>query len=337
MMLLTTLLVRGNATVERTVLSMGTTLTARVEHPVAKNATSALEAAIRAVEETERLLSTWQTTTPLSRANHSRPGTSVPLSGELHGLLTEVFGWSSDTERAFDPSIGALVDAWDLRGKGRHPTASELSHARQMSGPDVLRLSPGSLTRMRPGAWIDAGGFGKGAALREASRALHDAGVTRALLDLGGQVLAVARPGEAPWEIAVSHPVRREEATAWLRVAGVSVATSGNSERGLMVEGQRIGHLLDPRTGRPAPDWGSVTVVAQDPLVADVLSTALYVMGPEHGMAWLADHPDVGALFLVRSDDRIVTLHNRAMDRWLVTLPAGAGPVSTTSPERRTP
>jgi len=72
-----------------------------------------------------------------------------------------------------------------------------------------------------------------------------------------------------------------------------SVATSGNSERGVVVEGRRIGHLLDPRTGRPAPDFGSLTVWAERALEADCLATGLYVLGPERALAWAEAHPGV--------------------------------------------
>jgi thiamine biosynthesis lipoprotein len=95
------------------------------------------------------------------------------------------------------------------------------------------------------------------------------------------------------------------------------VATSGTSERWAQVDGRRLGHILDPRTGRPAPAWGSVTVVHPDPLVADILSTALYVMGPDEGLRWLDDHPGIAALFLDVRDETVIPRWTGAMERWL--------------------
>ena len=85
-----------------------------------------------------------------------------------------------------------------------------------------------------------------------------------------------------------------------------------------MVAGEPIGHLLDPRTGRPADLWGSVTVVARDPVLADVLSTALYVMGPVAGLAWSRRLDDVGALFVTELGGSLVGSCNDALERWLV-------------------
>jgi thiamine biosynthesis lipoprotein len=214
-----------------------------------------------------------------------------------------------------------------------------LAAALEAVGPGVFTVDveAGTLTRSTAAAWIDTGAFGKGAALRGAARRLRQYDVDRALLDLGGQILALAEPGEEPWTVAVAHPSHRDQPAAWLRLAGVSAATSGNSERGITVDGRRLGHILDPRTGEPAPSWGSVTLVSADPLVADILSTALYVMGPVDGLAWADRLADVGVLFLVDTGGEIQTLHNQAMTRWLSEEPASAGSHDPSSPERRLP
>jgi len=115
----------------------------------------------------------------------------------------------------------------------------------------------------------------------------------------------------------VSHPEHRATPAAWLLLHGVSAATSGTSERWIEVDGRRYGHILDPRTGWPVPAWGTVTVVHADALVADVLATALYVMGPEHGMRWLEGRPEVAALFLESQDGRLHGRWTPAMERWM--------------------
>ena len=83
------------------------------------------------------------------------------------------------------------------------------------------------------------------------------------------------------------------------------------------VAGERLGHIIDPRNGQPVQAWGSVTVVAEDPLVADLLSTALFVMGPEEGMAWTRAHPGIAVLFLELTADGLKRRWTRAMDPWL--------------------
>jgi hypothetical protein len=102
-------------------------------------------------------------------------------------------------------------------------------------------------------------------------------------------------------EVLIAHPADRDRPLVALALdpgAGGSVATSGNSERGITVGGERRSHLLDPRTGEPAPDFGSLTVWAPTALRADCLSTGLYVLGPEAALAWAAERPGVEVLIL---------------------------------------
>ncbi len=299
---------------------MGTLMTVSVRAHDRTASESAAEAAIASVERYDRLLTTWSASGPMAAVNSSRPGRAVRPESELMVLLGEAESWAERTGRAFDPGVGALVDAWNLRGTGRIPAPRELTAALHRVGPAAIDIDPqaGTVTRHVDGAWLDTGGFGKGAALRTAAGTLRARCVRRALLDLGGQVLAITAPGEAPWTVAVAHPARRDTQVATLHLANASAATSGNGERGVVVHGVRVGHILDPRTGRPAPWWGSVTVVSADPLEADVLSTALYVMGPDEGLARARDLPDVGVLFLVAHGDALEACRNEAMGRWLV-------------------
>jgi thiamine biosynthesis lipoprotein len=107
------------------------------------------------------------------------------------------------------------------------------------------------------------------------------------------------------------------------------VATSGSSERGIVVDGERLGHILDPRTGRPSGDFGSVTVWAPDAFTADCLSTALYVMGPDAALAWAATHPGQSVVVVRQEDgtltatatpdlrDRLVTVAEEVVLNWI--------------------
>ena len=144
-------------------------------------------------------------------------------------------------------------------------------------------------------------GFGKGVALRQAADAARLAGADCVVLDFGGQVAIEGDCRE--FRVDIADPDLRDHRIATLKVRSGSVATSGNSERGLVVGGVTRGHLLDPQTGSPAPDWGSVTVVASDPVAADCLSTALYIMGPKAGGEWLQGWPEIGAVFVERSGE----------------------------------
>jgi thiamine biosynthesis lipoprotein len=294
------------ATAERRVEVMGTTLDLVVRMRYRDEALAASEAALAEVRRVEALLTTWKPGGELWRVDEGTQGKPVAVSSELAQLLATDLAWVPRTQGAFDPTVLPLVRAWDLRGKGRIPTPAALAAARKASGIDHFRVdaAASSVTRLASDAGIDEGAWGKGYALELADRVLRKAGVAGAILDLGGQVLAVGSDAnERPWCIPVADPRDRQKTVAELGLANQSASTSGNSERGRVVDGRRIGHILDPRTGEPAADFGSVTVVAPSALVADILSTALFVLGPEKGLALSAALRKEGveneALFLV--------------------------------------
>ncbi|MDT8340689.1 MAG: FAD:protein FMN transferase [Longimicrobiales bacterium] len=310
----------AQASVVREGYAMGTALRIELvaEDDSRPRTLAASEAALHAVERTEALLSTWRNDTPLARLNRAPIGVPQALPTDLATLLETALDWSRRTGGAFDPRVGALVDAWDLRGTGRAPTLEALGRARAAAGDAAFTLGHGTLARLHPDAWIDAGAFGKGAALAAAADTLRALGVTRAWMDLGGQLLVLGAPAGDPagWGVRVAHPSDRTRTAAHLRVRDASVATSGASERGVEVDGARLGHILDPRTGAPAPAWGSVTVVDADPVRADVLATALFVLGPEAGLALARTLPDTGVLFLVTRGRDAEARWNPALERW---------------------
>ncbi len=275
-------------TVERRVALMGTTFDVAVRGPHREAALAASEQAIAEVRRVEDLLTTWRSDSPLARLNESPVGISVTIDPELSAVLSEIFAWVPRTHGAFDPSVLPLIRAWDLRGTGRIPSRDELVAALAATGPDRFRFDPakGTAARLDPVAGIDDGAWGKGYALDRAALRLEAAGVDDSSLDLGGQVLARGTNADGmEWTIAIAHPRDRRRPVVVLSLPNLSAATSGNSERRRAASGRQIGHLLDPRTGAPAHDFGSVTVLAPSALVADVLSTAFFVLGPKAGLA----------------------------------------------------
>jgi thiamine biosynthesis lipoprotein len=287
---------------------MGTSLEIRVEAADRERALLASERAVESLEAAENRLSTWRDDTEMARLNAAPAGQPVPLSPALARDLEAARRCWEETGGAFDPSVGRLVRAWGLREGGRRPAPAELTDAVAAVGLQALRLRPGSAVRERDSLLLEEGGFGKGAGLADALSALaSDPAVSRALLDLGGQVAVVGRD-EYRWAIPVADPRRRDRPVVALLVDGGSVSTSGNSERGIVVEGRHLGHILDPRTGQPAPDFGSLTVWTADPLRADCLSTGLYVMGPEAALGWTARHPGVEVVVLRPDGKRLKAL-----------------------------
>lgn len=300
---------------------MGTTLRIAVDAPSRPVALGAIDAAFEAVRAWDDRLSTWRDDSELARLNHGSPGQPIVLSPPLYTLLQDVVRWTSLTGGAFDPSLGPLVDAWDLRGSGRIPDGPTLRRARAACGLHhfIFDDRARTVSRTDSAAWLDSGGFGKGVALGAAHQALVQRGVTTASLNFGGQVLALgAGAMNGNWLVPVAHPRDRARPAAWLRFRDRSASTSSQSEHFVTINRWRLGHILDPRTGRPVPPWGSVTVVAEDPALADVMSTALLVLGPEAGLAWARNRSDVAVLFLIFRDGKVERRWNAALEQYLV-------------------
>ena len=299
--------------VERRLGAMGTGLELVVEDSSRELALAASERAARAIESVERRLSTWSEGSELARLNRTPVGTALELSEELARELNAAREVWVLTAGAFDPSVGGWVRAWGLRSGGRLPAAEEIEAARVPGGFGALLLDGRSATRTALNLELEEGGFGKGAGLDAGVAALED-GSARGWIDLGGQVSTF---GEFPEALAfgVADPSNREREVLRVRIRSGSLATSGNSERGVIVDGERLGHLIDPRTGRPAPDFGSLTVHAQSALCADALATGLFVLGPDAALEFARREPGVSVLVLETTGDDELRL--RVAGDWL--------------------
>lgn len=309
--------------IQRSNYVMGTELTFAVGAADRGTGLLATEAGLQVVHRLERVLSDWDPESELSRLNQSDPKAGSVMSGELTSLLGLVLEWTRKTRGAFDPGLGSLEDAWDVRGSGRVPSRGNLDSALAISG--LLRFEIDTIARRftRPdtGSWIDAGGFGKGAALNEAVRALQANGAEAGILNFGGQIAVF---GDTTVVVDVARPDARLSSALSVHIHNLSVSTSSQSERFIEVDGVRYGHILDPRTGSPVLPWGSVTVVHPDPTIADILSTALFVMGPADGMEWLQGQ-GIAALFQVRSGDHFQNIYTREFSHLLDHPPIISG------------
>lgn len=186
----------------------------------------------------------------------------------------------------FNPAIGKLVALWgfhqDERPAGPPPSAEAIA-ALLAAGPGMDDIEREGI-RMRStnaAVQLDMGAFAKGVAVDRVIAGLREMGVENAIVNAGGDLRAIGRPGDRPWRIGVRHP-RGEGMLAALELSGdESVFTSGDYERYFDYEGTRYHHILDPRTGYPARGTASVTVIHRDAATADAAATALFVAGPE--------------------------------------------------------
>ena len=256
-----------------------------------------LERMLGTLERTERTLSTWDDASLLSQLNRHPVARSWQAPEPLCDLLRELVRWHRETAGAFDPGVGALIEVFGGRAGGRLTSPREVEAALARAGLEHFSFRQGTCTVTRTAdATLDAGAFGKGAALDRVARAARREAVPW-LIDLGGQVAVWDDPASQGWPVAVAHPADRGKALFELRLTHGSIAVSGGSERDRWVQGERVGHILDPRNGRPVNRGDAVAVWHPRALVADVLATALYVMGVDEGLAWAASR-GVAACFI---------------------------------------
>ena len=288
--------------VSRRVAVMGTWAMVEVTANGRATAAAAAEAAVRALEAADRRLSTWSPHGALARLNDALAGREIPLDPRLARELGRVLRWWRRTDGAFNPAMGPLVRAWGLREGGRHPSPAALQAALEASDPRNLVLRGDRAVRRSAGLFLEEGAWGKGAALDDALEAARRAGALEVRLALGGQVLS-----SSPFRVEVTHPLDPGRVVATWALPPGSVATSGNGTREIL-------HILDPRTGLPAPDFGSVSVWAPSALDADVLSTALYVMGPRDGAVWIGTNPGYRTLWITDPRGELRVTHVPPID-----------------------
>ena len=279
---------------ERQVYLMGTRATLRSWESSRPDAVAALDRMLAMLESTERELSTWRPDSVLSRLNQQPVAKSWEAPDSLCHLLGELTTWTDLSSGAFDPAVGSLVDVWGLRHRGSMPSRSSVERARARAGLDhfAVETSPCSITRLAD-ATFDAGAFGKGAALDRVA-SLGETG----MVDLGGQLAVFGESPVGGWPVRIAHPRHRDMPVVELRLTSGSLAVSGGSERDQWVDGERVGHIVDPRTGRPVSRSLSVAVWHERALAADAIATALYVMGLDEGRDWAEAH-GIAACFVV--------------------------------------
>jgi len=246
-----------------------------------------LEAAKAEIRRLDSLLSVSGGASEIRRVNEAGGGT---VSEETAALLERAAAISRACGGAFDVTVGPVVDVWGFYGdEQRVPSADELAAALALVGPDKLTLAGTEVRFAAAGVRLDLGGVAKGYAAGRAAEALKAAGVASAIMTLGGNVRTVGlKPDGSRWKVGIADPAAPQAMAGVLTTGENAVVTSGGYQRYFDEDGVRYHHIIDPATGYPAASGIlSATVVTADDVLADALSTALFVLGEEQaGALW---------------------------------------------------
>ncbi len=259
-------------------------------HIFAEHSTDAEQAAEAVIAEVQRIgarYSRYTDTSETSRINRAAAqGQDVTLDAETCGLLNLAYRFHRLSGGLFDITSGVLRKAWDFSAQ-RLPSQDRVRALLPYVGMEHLARRGRVLHFGKPGLDLDFGGIAKEYASDRAARICRDHGLRHALVDLGGDISVTGPlPDGLPWRIHVRHPLQTEELFSILEISGGGVATSGDYERFIEVDGKKYCHILNPKTGFPVQAMASVTVMAANCRLAGGLSTSAMLM-EKYAPAWL--------------------------------------------------
>lgn len=300
------------STAERTFFAMDTVMTLRLYEGGDEALLAGAEARVR---ELEGLLSVTDGDSEIYALN--RDG-AAELSPETGSLLREALALCARTEGALDLSTYPVLRSWGFT-TGEYAVPGQETLDKLLPLVDYTRVAlDGNAASLPDGMEIDLGSVAKGYTGAALAALLREGGVTSALLDLGGNIQAVgAKPDGSPWRVGIRNPAG-EGNIGVVEVENQAVITSGGYERYFEEDGVRYWHILDPKTGAPARGGlASVTVVGDDGLMCDGLSTALFVMGREKAVEHWRQYRDFEAVLV--SEDGSVTITPGLEGRFTLT------------------
>lgn len=287
----------------RSAKAMGTRVTVTIwtdDEPGAAKVTSDI---FGEFERVDRLMSSWLPDSDVSRINAGAGKAPVAISDEVLGVIQKSIEISKLTQGAFDITVGSFRGLWkfDQDLDGTIPTRAQVEKRRKLVDYRKIQVDPAGKTVFlpTPGTRITLGGIAKGYTVDRAVEMLRERGFNSFIVQAGGDLYVSGRKGNRPWIVGIRDPRGpRNDSFALLPLTDGTFSTSGDYERGLVVDGVRYHHIIDPATGYPATKSRSVTVLAKDAITADVLSTSLFILGDVVGMKMVEKMPDVEAVFV---------------------------------------
>lgn len=295
---------------------MGTVWRITLFAPDAATASHAVRAAFARVHTLDTIFTDYDPDSELLRLCAQRPGTAVPVSAELFDILQKSERLSSQTEGAFDVTVGPMVQLWRRARRQRElPAPEKITAARAAVGFDQVRLDARrrTVTLLAPGMRLDLGGIAKGYAADEALRVLRGNGISRALVAASGDLaLGDAPPGLPGWRVEIALPAGT--GTNHLRaltLKNCGISTSGDAEQYVELHGVRYSHLVDPRTGVGLTNRLQVTVLAECATRSDALTKTICVLGPARGLPIIERDARLAALVVTAGGTNTTVLQSR--------------------------
>lgn len=281
---------------EKSIDAMGSTYTVILYGDDRQKMERAVEAAFDEVQRLDNMLSNYKPESEWSQVNTHASERPVKVSPELFRLLAACQGYSRASDGAFDITVGPLMKLWGFyKGSGRLPHKAEVLAALARVGWRHMLLDPSAQTVRfdRKGVEIDPGGIGKGYAVDRMVEVLKKFGIGSALVSgSASSVYGLGAPPTEPkgWKVEIRDPRTPSKTVASVFLKNQSMSTSGNYEKFFRAEGRVWSHIMDPRTGFPAPGMLSASVIAPGTLDSEAWSKPMFI----NGRRWAAQHKPQG-------------------------------------------
>lgn len=311
---------------EKTQLMLGTVISASA---YGDNAASALDLAFDKVDEIDKKMSRYRTGSEVDLVNQNAGIKAVKVSPETFYVIEKSLDYARQTDGAFNPLIGELVDLWAIGTENEKvPDEEEISRLLPSLDYNYLDLNKDShMVRLTSDkVKLDLGAIAKGYAADAMRDVLLEEGINSALLNLGGNVIVIGnKPDGSPWAIGVQDPLgsERGEIVGIVNSIDTSVVTSGHYERFFESDGNIYHHIFDPFTGYPAEKGViSSTIISPSSIDADVLSTSIFVLGKDRGLELIESMPNAEAIIITEDlhvytssgiNDDLFELRNEAL------------------------
>lgn len=273
-----------------------------------------IDLAIEEIRRIERLLTTFKENSQTNHINRMAGIQAVCVDPEVFDLIERSLRISAVTDGAFDITYGSA----DKRLWNFDQQMTSLPDAQ--TAAEMVRLidyrkvlldkSRYSVFLMEKGMRIGFGGIGKGYAADKAKALLLREGVTSGIVNASGDLITWGQQANGqPWTIGIAHPDNAAQAFSRLNISNMAIATSGNYEKYVVIDGKRYSHTINPRTGMPVTGIKSVTIISPYAEIADAMATPVMVMGVKAGLS-LINQIDHLACILIDDNNKIYTSNN---------------------------
>lgn len=251
-------------------------------------ANSYIEKAIQEIMRIENLISSWDSNSQTSFINKNAGIKPVKVSKELFELIERCLQVSKITDGAFDISYASMDKIWYFdKPMNQMPSETEIKNSIRKVGFQniILNKAEQSVFLKQTGMKIGFGAIGKGYAADKARALLKKQGAPGGIINASGDLTTWGKqPDGKDWMVGITNPLNKNKVFSWFPVKNAAVATSGNYEKFVVLNGKQYSHIIDPRTGYPASGVVSVTIFTQSAELCDALATAVFILGKETGI-----------------------------------------------------